>query len=74
MRESYIKRPVYLDRIKPFIGKQIIKVITGQRGISPVILLFTFLLYNVTIKPQINCQIKLNMASNVSGISIFVMK
>ena len=31
---KYIVRPVYTDRIKPFIGKQIIKVITGQRRIG----------------------------------------
>ena len=34
MKSAYIKRPVYLDRIKPFIGKEIIKVITGQRRVG----------------------------------------
>jgi hypothetical protein len=34
MKAAYIKRPVYLDRIKPFIGKEIIKVITGQRRVG----------------------------------------
>ena len=34
MKAVYIKRPFYLDRIKPFIGKQIIKVITGQRRVG----------------------------------------
>jgi hypothetical protein len=34
MKSEYIKRPLYIDRIKPFIGKQIIKVITGQRRVG----------------------------------------
>lgn len=29
-----IKRPHYIDKIKPFIGKQIIKVLTGQRRVG----------------------------------------
>lgn len=31
---NYIKRPAYIDKIKPFIGKQIIKVLTGQRRVG----------------------------------------
>jgi len=34
MNTNYIKRPVYINRIKPFIGKQIIKVLTGQRRVG----------------------------------------
>jgi len=34
MTTAYIKRPLYIDRIKPFIGKQIIKVLTGQRRVG----------------------------------------
>ena len=34
MSIEYIKRPIYIDRIKPFIGKQIIKVLTGQRRVG----------------------------------------
>lgn len=34
MRANYIKRPAYIDKIKPFIGKQIIKVLTGQRRVG----------------------------------------
>lgn len=34
MSFEYIKRPIYIDRIKPFIGKQIIKVLTGQRRVG----------------------------------------
>jgi len=29
MDTNYIKHPAYIDKIKPFIGKQIIKVLTG---------------------------------------------
>lgn len=34
MKVNYIVRPVYTERIKPFIGKQIIKVLTGQRRVG----------------------------------------
>jgi len=34
MGVAYIKRPIYIDRIKPFIGKPIIKVLTGQRRVG----------------------------------------
>jgi len=30
MDTNYIKRPAYIDKIKPFIGKQIIKVLTSH--------------------------------------------
>ena len=39
METEYIKRPLYIDRIKPFIGKQIIKVLTGQRRVGKSYLL-----------------------------------
>ena len=34
MKTNYIARPVYTEKIKPFIGKQIIKVLTGQRRVG----------------------------------------
>ncbi len=34
MEVKYIRRPIYIDKIKPFIGKQIIKVLTGQRRVG----------------------------------------
>ncbi len=40
MIKDYITRPYYLDRIKPYIGKDIIKVITGQRRAGKSYLLF----------------------------------
>ena len=32
--KSYIPRPLYTNRIEPFIDKDLIKVITGQRRIG----------------------------------------
>ncbi len=37
---EYIKRPVYIDRIVPYIGKDIIKVLVGQRRVGKSYLLF----------------------------------
>lgn len=36
---SFIERPLYLDRIKPFIGKSLIKVLVGQRRVGKSFLL-----------------------------------
>lgn len=36
----FIPRPVYTDRIKPFINKEIIKVISGQRRVGKSYILF----------------------------------
>ncbi len=40
MIREYITRQHYLDRIKPYIGKDIIKVITGQRRVGKSYLLY----------------------------------
>ncbi len=40
MIKRYIKRKRYIDRIKPFINKDIIKVIVGQRRVGKSYLLF----------------------------------
>lgn len=37
---TYISRNTYVDRIRPFMGKQIIKVLTGQRRVGKSYLLF----------------------------------
>lgn len=37
--ESYIDRPAYLEKIRPFIGKSMIKVLTGQRRVGKSCLL-----------------------------------
>ena len=34
MDSAYIRRPLYIDRIRPFIGKPVIKVLTGQRRVG----------------------------------------
>jgi len=39
----FIPRTVYTERIKPFIDKEIIKVITGQRRVGKSYILFQFL-------------------------------
>lgn len=37
--ETYITRKKYLDQVKPFIGKGIIKVLTGQRRVGKTVIL-----------------------------------
>lgn len=36
---DYIERPLYIDRLKPFIGKSLIKVLVGQRRVGKSYLL-----------------------------------
>lgn len=38
--ERFIPRPLYLSRVKPFIGKNLVKVFTGQRRVGKSYLLF----------------------------------
>ncbi|HEU5289050.1 MAG TPA: ATP-binding protein [Cyclobacteriaceae bacterium] len=38
--QKYISRPIYLNRIKPFIGQNLIKVLIGQRRVGKSYLLF----------------------------------
>lgn len=38
--KAFIPRPLYLERVKPFIGKGLIKVFTGQRRVGKSYLLF----------------------------------
>jgi len=40
MSKIYIPRPGYIEKISPFIGKDIIKVLTGQRRVGKSYLLF----------------------------------
>lgn len=37
---EYISRPTYIEKIKPFINKQIIKVLTGQRRVGKSYVMF----------------------------------
>lgn len=38
--KQFIARPLYTERIKPFIGKEIIKVLSGQRRVGKSYILF----------------------------------
>ncbi|NDK19829.1 ATP-binding protein [Candidatus Gracilibacteria bacterium] len=38
--KTYNKRPIYLDKIRPFMGKDIIKVLIGQRRVGKSYVLF----------------------------------
>lgn len=40
MIKKYIKRPIYINQVKPFIDKNVIKVIIGQRRVGKSYLLF----------------------------------
>jgi len=59
MIKTYIQRPIYLNKIKPFIDKDIIKVIVGQRRVGKSYLLF-----------QIMDEIKKNISKPMLSISI----
>jgi len=50
-----LTRPLYLDRIKPFIGKSLIKVLVGQRRVGKSYLLRQILQEIQTTSPQTNC-------------------
>jgi len=39
-KQEYIKRPTYLDLVKPYIDKDIIKVLVGQRRVGKSYMLF----------------------------------
>ena len=52
---DYIERPLYIDRLKPFIGKSLIKVLTGQRRVGKSYLLMQ--LRDLVIKQSPNTQI-----------------
>ena len=60
---KYITRPVYTDRIKPFIGKQIIKVLTGQRRVGKSYIMFQLMDFVREENPSanivyINCELE----------------
>ncbi|MDP2115433.1 MAG: AAA family ATPase, partial [Bacteroidota bacterium] len=37
---NYITRSIYTEKVKPYIGKQIIKVLTGQRRVGKSYIMF----------------------------------
>lgn len=50
--ENIQKRPAYLERIKPFIGKPIIKVLTGQRRVGKSYFLYQIIDWVSTHFPE----------------------
>ncbi|MDR1980573.1 MAG: ATP-binding protein [Tannerellaceae bacterium] len=50
----FIPRPVYTERIKPFIDKEIIKVITGQRRVGKSYILYQLIKEIKETLPQAN--------------------
>lgn len=50
----YINRQSYTDKIKPFIGKQIIKILTGQRRVGKSYVLYQIVDYIKQKHPQAN--------------------
>ena len=50
----YVPRPIYTERIKPFIDKEIIKVISGQRRVGKSYILFQLIEEIKKTNPQSN--------------------
>lgn len=51
---KYINRPTYTDKIKPFVGKQIIKILTGQRRVGKSYVLYQIVEYIKEKHPNAN--------------------
>ena len=66
MNSNYIKRPLYIDRIKPFIGKQIIIVLTGQRRVGKSYILLQLIDEIKLLHPDANI-IYINIEINEFG-------
>jgi len=63
MEKQYIPRPLYTERIKPFIGKPIIKVLTGQRRVGKSYIMFQLMDFIKDQNPSaniiyINCELE----------------
>lgn len=54
MNNNIIYRKTYLDRIRPFVGKQLIKVLTGQRRVGKSYILKQLLHQNTQDQPESN--------------------
>jgi len=54
MKTNYIARPVYTEKIKPFIGKQIIKVLTGQRRVGKSYIMLQLMDFILEENPSAN--------------------
>lgn len=44
-KRQYIERPVYTERIKPFLGKYIIKILIGQRRVGKSYIMYQLMDY-----------------------------
>ena len=51
---QYIQRPSYIDKIKPFIDKQIIKVLTGQRRVGKSYVMYQLIYIVRNMNPEAN--------------------
>ncbi len=49
-----LQRDIYVDRVKPFVGKQLIKVLTGQRRVGKSFVLYQLIHYIRQIDPEAN--------------------
>ncbi|MDP2423192.1 MAG: ATP-binding protein [Bacteroidales bacterium] len=68
---NYIPRPLYIERIRPFIGQDIIKVITGQRRVGKSYLLYQLMDMFATLDAEASI-IYINKELNeFSGITTF---
>ncbi|MBI2415390.1 MAG: ATP-binding protein [Candidatus Kerfeldbacteria bacterium] len=54
MIKTYIRRPVYWQKIAPFVGKDIIKVIVGQRRVGKSYFLFQIMDEIKKTNPKVN--------------------
>lgn len=51
---EYIDRPIYTERIKPFIGKDIIKILVGQRRIGKSYIMYQLMDYIEKTIPNVH--------------------
>ena len=73
--QNLLTRQTYLDKVKPFIGKQLIKVFTGQRRVGKSYLLFQIIAEIQKSEPDatiiyINKE-DLNFSSIKTGLDLF---
>jgi len=54
MKANFISRPIYINRIKPFIDKHIIKVLVGQRRIGKSYLMLELIAHIKASNPDAN--------------------
>ncbi len=54
MKNEYVLRNIYIDKIKPFVDKNLIKIITGQRRVGKSYLLYQVIDYIKQINQNAN--------------------